>query len=100
MKIQPKVALLALIGVQERLTAEQKHDIGVATLQAAPGGAASVGASTLGWHLSDVLTLVTLLFIVLQIAHLVWKWRRTMLRDARREARAQEAEDSTLRGGL
>lgn len=99
MRIHPKVALLALIGVQDRLTAEQKHDIVSATLQTAPGGVASAGAMALEWHLSDVLTLVTLIFIVLQIAHLIWKWRRLMRIDAKRDAKNQELpEDSSLRG--
>jgi hypothetical protein len=46
-----------------------------------------------------VLTLVTLIFIVLQIAHLIWKWRRLMRIDAKRDAKNQELpEDSSLRG--
>lgn len=70
-----------MIGVHEHLSAEQKHDLVQAGFQAAPGGTAAIGAQMLGWQMSDILAAASILFVLAQIAYLVWKWRR----DARRE---------------
>ena len=75
------VSALALIGVHEHLSAEQKHDLVQAGFQAAPGVTAATGAQMLGWQMSDILAMVSILFVLAQLCYLVWKWRR----DARRE---------------
>ena len=75
------VSALALIGVHEHLSAEQKHDLVQAGVQTAPGVTAATGAQMLGWQMSDILAMVSILFVLAQFAYLVWKWRR----DARRE---------------
>lgn len=78
--------LLAAIGINGSLSAEQRHDIATAGYQALPGVAAAGGARVLGLPLSDWLVLVSMLFVALQAAYLVWKWRR----DARRDQERQE----------
>ncbi|MEN6584489.1 MAG: hypothetical protein ABFE02_00370 [Sulfuricella sp.] len=75
------VSALALIGVHEHLSAEQKNDLVQAGLQSTPGATAAAGARFFGWQASDILTVLSILFILAQFAHLAWKWRR----DARRE---------------
>lgn len=85
------VTILAAIGVHGSLSAEQKHDIVQAGYQAAPGAGAAAGARVFGLPLSDMLVLASILFVALQAAYLVWKWRR----DARRE---QDRQDDRRRG--
>lgn len=79
-------SLLALMGIHGSLSAEQKHDVATAAYQAAPGAAAAGGARVMGMPLSDWLVMVSMLFVALQAAYLVWKWRR----DARRDLEHQE----------
>lgn len=75
------ITALALIGVHEHLSAEQKHDLIQAGYQTAPGVTAATGAQLLGVQMSNILTAVTIVFVVAQLLYLAWKWRR----DARRE---------------
>lgn len=75
------IALLAAIGVHKSLSAEQKHDIGHAVFQTAPGAAVAGGARVGGLPLSDWLVVASIGFIILQAAFLVWKWRRAARRD-------------------
>lgn len=75
------ISALAMIGVHEHLSAEQKHDLVQAGMQVTPGAAAATGAHAMGWQMSDLLALVSILFVLAQLAYLVWKWRR----DSRRE---------------
>lgn len=50
--------------------------IGAKTL---PGGAGTVGAAMTGEQmLSLVVGALTILFLLLQIGHLLWKWRRDL----------------------
>lgn len=73
-----------LLGIATGLSAEQKHDIVKAGLQAAPAGTAGVGATMapvtestfLGFTGNTWVVFASLFFICLQIAHLLWKWRR------------------------
>lgn len=78
--------LLALFGIHQHLSAEQKHDLATAAYQATPGAAAAGGARMVGLPLSDWLVVASIAFVVLQAAHLIWKWRR----DARRDLERQE----------
>lgn len=78
--------LLALLGIHQHLSAEQKHDLATAAYQATPGAAAAGGARMMGLPLGDWLVLASIAFVVLQAAYLVWKWRR----DARRDLERQE----------
>lgn len=80
------IALLAVIGVNEHLSAQQKQDIADAAWQAAPSAGAAAGSRALGLPLSDWLVLASIVFVILQAAHLIWKWRR----DSRRERERQE----------
>lgn len=75
------VSLLLALGVHGRLSAEQKDDLGTALTQAAPGATAAGATRLAGLPLSEWAVIASILFIVLQVAYLVWKWRR----DARRE---------------
>ncbi len=78
--------LLALLGIHQHLSAEQKHDLATAAYQTTPGAAAAGGARMMGLPLGDWLVLASIAFVVLQAAYLVWKWRR----DARRGLERQE----------
>ena len=89
--IRPPLALLAVVGVNGSLNADQKHDLSTAAVQATPSAVAAVGSQGMGLALSHILTGLSITFIVLQIAYLVWKWRR----DARRE---DERESDRQRG--
>lgn len=89
--IKPPAALLALMGVNGSLNAGQKHDISVAAVQATPGAVVTAGSRFMGLAPSDILAVLSCTFIVLQIAYLIWKWRR----DARHE---DEREDDRRRG--
>lgn len=84
-------ALLAFLGIHKHLNAQQKQDLSSAALQVTPGGAASLVAKADGIQLADVLTFVTIAFVVLQAAYLVWKWRRDYLRS--RSVRAIPSTD-------
>ena len=88
---RPPVALLALVGINGSLNAGQKHDISNAAIQAAPGAVVTAGTRFMGLAPSDMLAVLSATFIVLQIAYLIWKWRR----DARHE---DEREDDRRRG--
>lgn len=79
-------SLLALLGIHQHLSAEQKHDLVSAAYQSAPGAAAAGSAGVFGLPLSDMLVLASIAFVALQAGYLVWKWRR----DARRDQERQE----------
>jgi hypothetical protein len=80
-------ALLALLGINQHLSAEQRHDLAQAGLHATPGGAAAAGFKMAGLGLADWVALGSLTFIVLQGGYLIWKWRRDYLREEERKAR-------------
>ncbi|WP_130466438.1 hypothetical protein [Corticibacter populi] len=84
--------LLALLGIHECLSAQQKQDLTQAAYQTAPGLTASAGTAVLGWPLSAWLTLVSIIYVVAQLAHLVWKWRRQARIDAARAAAGQDLQ--------
>ncbi len=83
------VSLLALIGIQRHLSAEQKQDIAHAAAQIAPGAVASSGARIAGLPLSDWAIVATIGFVALQAFYLVWKWRRDYLRELERKSRGR-----------
>ena len=84
----------ALLGMANGISAEQKHDIFKAGLQAAPAGGAGAAASMapvtegsfFGFTGNTWVVFASLFFISLQIAHLIWKWRRQAKIDAARTA--------------
>jgi len=90
----------ALLGMANGLSAEQRHDIFRAGLQAAPAGTAGVGASMspavegsfLGFAGNTWVVFASLFFISLQIAYLLWKWRRQAKIDASRVAAGLQLE--------
>lgn len=91
------LSLLALIGINTPLTAEQKHDIAVATAQTAPGVTAAAGSRALQLPLSDILVVCSIMFVLLQVAYLLWKWHR----DARREDERQyDRQRGVTRGAI
>ena len=83
-----------LLGMANGLSAEQKHDMLKAGLQAAPAGTAGVSASMapltestfMGFAGNTWVVFASLFFISLQIVHLLWKWRRQAKIDAARVA--------------
>lgn len=70
------------------ITPETKHDGGVQALNATPSLAA-VGATVAGLHVNDWLAICGIVFIVLQAAYLIWRWRR----DAKREEERLSEKD-------
>ena len=78
------LAILAAMGVHKHLSAEQRHDITMAAMQATPGAVSSGVMKVNAWSLSDLVAVLTAIFIVAQIAHLIWKWRRQARIDAER----------------
>lgn len=84
----------SVLGVAGGLSVEQKHDIVKAGLQAAPAGTAGIGATIspvtettfLGYTGNTWVVFASLFFITLQIAHLLWKWRRQARIDTQRKA--------------
>jgi len=93
------VVLLAAIGVNRHLSAEQRQDIATAAYHATPGAVAGGAARYGGLPLSDWLVVASIFFIVLQAGYLVWKWRRDYRRDLARRAMGKLA-DETVRGDL
>lgn len=84
-------SMLALLGIHQHLSAEQKQDIAVAVVHTTPG-AASAGAARLGGlPLSDWAVIATIGFVVLQAAYLIWKWRRDYKREQAREKWREKA---------
>jgi hypothetical protein len=80
-------ALLALLGINQHLSAEQRHDLGQAGLHVTPGGAVAAGSKMAGLALADWVALASLTFIIFQVGYLIWKWRRDYLREEERKAR-------------
>lgn len=91
-------SLLALLGINQHLSAEQKSDLASAAYQSAPGAAAAGGARVMGLPLSDWLVLVSLAFVALQAAYLVWKWRRDARRDQEHREDRQRARHAAQTG--
>ena len=85
-------SMLALLGIHQHLSAEQKQDIATAVAQTAPGAAGTGAAQLFGLPLSDWAVLATIAFVVLQAAYLVWKWRRDYKREQAREKLRDKAQ--------
>ena len=107
------VAALSVIGVHRALSAEQKHDLGVAVAQTAPGALAATGAQVVqpnspqlfegALTMNTALASASLGFMLLQCAYLVWKWRRDSRRDNERRAdrlNGRKPEPDSDLGGL
>ena len=86
--------LMLALGIHDRLSAEQKHDLAQAAWQSAPGAAAAGGTRIAGLPLSEVAVLASIFFIILQAGHLVWKWRRDARRERERRAAGRPPVDS------
>lgn len=69
-------SILALLGIHQHLSAEQKQDLATAAFQATPGAVTAGGFRLASLPLSDWLVLASIAFVGLQAAYLVWKWRR------------------------
>lgn len=68
-------SMLALLGIHQHLSAEQKQGIAIAAVQRPE--AASAGAERLGrLPLSDWAVVAIIAFVAMQAAYLIWKWRR------------------------
>ncbi len=62
----------------------QKTDLAQETLKGAPPVAVTI-AHYAGMSINEILTVVTIVYVVLQIGFLLWKWRRL--------ARGQERDE-------
>ena len=61
-----------------------KHETSIETAKAVP---AVVGATIAGLTLNEIVALVTILYVLLQSAFLIWKWhRQAKLDKAQKEA--------------
>lgn len=78
------LALLALMGVNQHLSADQRQDVASASAQVAPGAVASYATHAWGLTPANLVAYISVLFLVLQVAHLIWKWRRQSKIDATR----------------
>ncbi|WP_159917914.1 hypothetical protein [Pantoea sp. 18069] len=93
---KPLIALLALLGIQHHLSAEQRDDIAGALYQATPGAVTAGSFRLVGLPLSDWLVLASIAFVALQAAYLIWKWRRDSRQEARAARRAELLEKSCV----
>lgn len=84
-------SLLALLGIHQHLSAEQRQDLIGAVMHATPGAAAGGVFKIAGLPLSDWLVVASLAFVVLQAAYLVWKWRQDYRRAQQRQRLARLA---------
>ena len=82
-------SLLALLGIHQHLSAEQRQDLIGAAMHTTPGVAAGGVFKIAGLPLSDWLVIASLLFLGLQAAYLVWKWRRDYRRDQQQQSDRQ-----------
>ena len=83
--------MLALLGIHQHLSAEQKQDLATAVTQTAPGAAGTGAAQLFGLPLSDWAVVATIAFVVLQAAYLIWKWRRDYVQEQARMALREKA---------
>lgn len=63
---------------------ENRHETAMQIVQAAPSVAAVVATKVIDIPIDTLLGLVGIAFIVLQAAYLIWRWRRDVRRDAKR----------------
>ena len=85
------VSLLALMGIHQHLSAEQRQDLANADVHATPGAAATGVFKVWGLPLSEWLVVASLAFIVLQAGYLIWKWRQDYQRAQQRQRLARLA---------
>ena len=82
------------------MSPEQLHDLKVAAFQTAPSGVTAVTAQVaeagerliFGLKLSEWSVILMMVFVLLQIGYLVWKWRRDVRREDERRAAGQVCE--------
>lgn len=86
--------LLSLLGINEHLNAQQKSDIASAAYQAVPSTTAATGFTAMGVSASEWLVLLSIGFVVLQAAQLIWKWRRDYINETRRDIETGKARDN------
>lgn len=84
-------SLLALMGIHQHLSAEQKQDLVSAAWSASPGAAAMSVSKVWGLPLSEWLVVASIAFIALQALYLIWKWRRDYVAARRRADRERLA---------
>lgn len=85
-------SMLALLGIHQHLSAEQKQDIASAAYHATPGAITAGGFRLAGLPLSDWLVLASIAFVALQASYLIWKWRRDYLRAQNRQQLRERAQ--------
>ena len=82
------------------MSPEQLHDLKVAAAQTAPSGVTAVTAQVaeagerlvFGLKLSEWSVILMMVFVLLQIGYLLWKWRRDVRREDERKAAGQVCE--------
>lgn len=66
------------------IPSEVKEEAVSQAVKAVPAVAAATTTLVLGLTLNDLLAIASIVFIAMQAAYLVWKWRREAKRDAAR----------------
>lgn len=89
--------MLALLGIHQHLSAEQKQDIASAAYHATLGAVTAGGFRLVGLPLSDWLVLASIAFVALQASYLIRTWRRDYLRA---QTRQQSRERAQQRGRI
>lgn len=74
---------------QRKLDVSQKPDVLKHIVEAAPAAAAVTAGPVFGLTFSDLAAVLGSIFLVLQMAYLIWRWRR----DVRRERRDQQPRE-------
>lgn len=75
--------------------AESRHDSMVQAVNSMPS-VAVVGATVAGLHVNDWLAIIGIVFILLQAAYLIWRWRRDARRERDRLAAIEAKQDNAL----
>lgn len=78
------------------MTPENRHDTLLQVATAAPAGIAVVATKVLGLTIENWVGICGILFLVLQAAYLVWKWRRDILRERRRRPTDPDTDEAPL----
>ena len=75
---------------QRRAAVSQKNELIKNAVEAAPAAAAVTAGPVFGFALSDVTAVLGGIFLVLQMAYLIWRWRRDIRRERRNQSPTED----------
>lgn len=70
------------------------HNAAVEAAKGAPPASVAITSQVQGWTMANTVTALTMLYLVLQIAWLVWQWRQA----SRNKDRAAQADKKAAPG--